>query len=313
MFLFLGALRLMRRNRYDLIHAVEEAGFIALFLQRLFRVPFVLDVDSSMTTQLAERFHWMRHFSSILEWLESRPARRALAVVPMCEDLAVRARRHSRGIVFVLKDVSLLDNATGAEEVEDLRLQYAIDGPILMYVGNLEEYQGIDLLLESFAMMSQARSDAHLLIIGGSDEHIDKYRRKAEVLRVGNLVHFTGRKPVANLSGYLKQSDLLVSPRTHGTNTPMKIYSYLDSGVPVLATRLPTHTQVVTENEAALVSPDAHEMAETMQSLLNDHAESARLSRNARDLIAKEHSLSSFRANVDALFVKIEERLAATS
>ena len=53
----------------------------------------------------------------------------------------------------------------------------------------------------------------------------------------------------------MAQADVLVSPRTKGANTPMKVYSYLDSGVAVLATRLPTHTQVMNDETALLAEP----------------------------------------------------------
>ena len=40
-----------------------------------------------------------------------------------------------------------------------------------------------------------------------------------------------------------------------GTNTPLKIYSYLRSGKPIVATNLLTHTQVLTPDIAKLVEP----------------------------------------------------------
>ena len=46
---------------------------------------------------------------------------------------------------------------------------------------------------------------------------------------------------------------MLVSPRIRGTNTPLKIYSYLRSGKPIVATDLLTHTQVLSPEVARLV------------------------------------------------------------
>ena len=45
---------------------------------------------------------------------------------------------------------------------------------------------------------------------------------------------------------------MLVSPRSSGTNTPLKIYQYLRSGRPIVATRLLTHTQVLDDDVAYL-------------------------------------------------------------
>src|ERR671923_2414006 len=48
--------RMMRRTRYDLVHAVEESAFIAAALQPFTGVPYVYDMDSSLAEQLIDRF-----------------------------------------------------------------------------------------------------------------------------------------------------------------------------------------------------------------------------------------------------------------
>ena len=50
-------------------------------------------------------------------------------------------------------------------------------------------------------------------------------------------------------------ADLLVSPRVKGENTPFKVYTFLASGRPLLATRIPTHTQLLDDDLAWLVEP----------------------------------------------------------
>lgn len=308
LFLSRDALRMMRANRYDLIHAVEEASFIALVLGRLYRVPYVFDMDSSMALQLVTQFRWLRPAGGLLHWIETLPMRQAIAVVPMCEDLASHARLCSRGIVRVLKDVSLISDAP-EDPVEDLRQDLDIAGPLVMYVGNLERYQGIDLLLESFTRLNGTHPGARLVIIGGSERDIRKYRARIRALGIEHVVHLLGRRPVAALGSYLKQADVLVSPRIQGTNTPMKVYSYLDSGVPVVATALPTHVQVMTDNEAALAPPEPAAMAAAIGRLIDDPLERRRLARNAQSLIRREHSWPSFRRHVNLLFGELEQRL----
>ena len=56
---------------------------------------------------------------------------------------------------------------------------------------------------------------------------------------------FAGERPADEIPAYLLAADVLVSPRSRGTNTPLKIYQYLRSGKPIVATRLLTHTQVL--------------------------------------------------------------------
>ena len=310
LFLMRHARRMMKQTRYDLVYAVEEAGFIARILHRSFGVPYVVDMDSSMTTQLVDKFGWLGWARGMLDRMEGWPLKKAVAVIPMCDDLADVARNYSGGYISVLRDVSLVAGADAAD-AEDLRKRYGIEAPILLYVGNLEEYQGIDLLLDCMHCLKDSGTEAVAVIIGGAEKDIDKYRDKAAAMDLGDRVVLTGPRPVAALGAYLAQGTILMSPRVHGTNTPMKIYSYLDAGVPVVATALPTHTQVMSDNEAALVATDGGEMARVVQKLLAKPDERKRLADNARALVARNHSMASFRNAANTIFDEIAGRIGA--
>ncbi len=79
---------------------------------------------------------------------------------------------------------------------------------------------------------------------------------------------FTGQQPAKEIPGFVQAADLLVSPRIRGTNTPLKIYSYLRSGKPIVATNLLTHTQVLTPEIAMLVDPKPEPFAAAMLELI---------------------------------------------
>ena len=81
---------------------------------------------------------------------------------------------------------------------------------------------------------------------------------------------FTGQQPAKEIPGFVQAADLLVSPRIRGTNTPLKIYSYLRSGKPIVATNLLTHTQVLTPEIARLVDPTPEPFAEAMLELIEN-------------------------------------------
>ncbi|MGF1542169.1 MAG: glycosyltransferase family 4 protein [Pleurocapsa sp.] len=186
--------------------------------------------------------------------------------------------------------------------MENLKSQLQINNPILMYVGNLETYQGIDLLLESFALVLQQTDKIDLVIIGGEVTDIQKYEKKATVLGIETKVHFCGAKPTNQLSQYLAQADILVSPRIKGKNTPMKIYSYLDSGKAVLATDLLTHTQVIDRHVAMLAQPNAEDFAQGMLTLINNPPLRATLALRAKQLIQDKHSYQAFSQKLNTLY-----------
>lgn len=307
LFLFFLARRLCRRNDYDVLHTIEEAGFFGWFLKARYGIPYVYDMDSVLSDQLIESRPWMAPLRRLFEAMENKVVAGACVLAPMCEALADRVEAHRNSEVVVLKDASLLqDDAAGDDEPEDLRKEIGISGPVVMYIGNLEPYQGIELLVKAFAHALET-TEGTLVIIGGKPAHIRQYRELARELGVADHVHLIGPRPVSRLAEYLRQADVLVSPRTRGNNTPMKIYSYLHSGVVLLATDLPTHTQVLNEEIAELAEPEPEPFGRALAGLLADRELRRDKGRNAAVYANREHSLESFRSSVRELYSKVAD------
>lgn len=310
-------LSLVRRQRYDMVHAIEEASFMALLVCPLLRIPFVYDMDSSMVTQLIDKYKALRFIEKPLRFMESLPMRRAKAVIPVCDALAEDVSKYRANNVFVLKDVSLLqDNPTQDDEdngqVSQLREELQLSGKIAMYIGNLEPYQGIDLMLESFALMHQQVQDTQLVIIGGSAGDVKKYQELAQKLNIAQHVHLLGPRPVAHIGAYMAQADMLISPRIQGVNTPMKVYSYLHSGVAVLATELPTHTQVMSAEIAQLAPADPQSFARAWKDLADNNERRAQLARAAHAYIEREHSYPAFKNKLHDMYAQLEREIQST-
>jgi glycosyltransferase involved in cell wall biosynthesis len=304
--------QLLRENRYDLMHAVEEAVFIAFLARQRFGLPYVYDMDSCLSQQMIDRFAWLQPARPLMERLERHAMRNSVGVVAVCPSLAERARRDAPDVlVQTIQDTSLLDETTEvAVPAEDLRASIGAEGPLVLYVGNLEPYQGIDLLVEGFAHAAGMRADAHLIIIGGTPQGVRRYQERARSLGIGERVHLLGPRPLQHLGAYLRQADVLASPRITGTNTPLKIYSYLDSGTAVLATRLATHTQVMGDDVAILVEPESKAFGEGLLRLLRDPRLRQQLAHNAREHVRAEYSREAFARKVNGFYDAVHARLA---
>ncbi|HXV49642.1 MAG TPA: glycosyltransferase, partial [Candidatus Binatia bacterium] len=112
--------------------------------------------------------------------------------------------------------------------------------------------------------------------------------------------------PVQHLHQYLSEADILVSPRLKGNNTPMKLYSYLHSGRPVLATKLPTHTQLIDNGVALLVDPKVEPFSRAMLRLIADESLRAQLGAAGRRLIEEKFTYRTFREKLNGLFDWLE-------
>ncbi|MBT3192525.1 MAG: glycosyltransferase family 4 protein [Verrucomicrobia bacterium] len=296
------AAAMAEKHAYDCIHAVEESVFMARRIGKKHGIPYIFDMDSSMPQQIADKLPIAKPILPIMRALEAGAIRSAAAIVPMCDALADAARTMGAKHIEVLRDISLLPEVPTRRPERGFREALQIQGPTLLYLGNLESYQGIDLMLESFALTGRKNPDANLVIAGGRADDIEKYREKTATLGIASRVHFLGPRPLSHMPDLFQDADILVSPRTQGANTPMKIYSYLDANRAILATDLPTHTQVLNRDVAELVPPTCEAMAEGMGTLLQQKERRERLGSQARMLAQECYSLRAFRAGVNRLY-----------
>lgn len=302
--MFFKAMGLMRKKQYSVVHAVEEAAFLALVLRFLFRVDYIYDMDSSLAMQVVEKLTFLRPLQPLFSFFEKAAVRNSCGVVAVCQalvDIAVGYAPDKR--IVRLEDISLLEDSQ--ETGESLRERYGIVGPIMLYVGNLEGYQGIDLLLDGFQLALEGGAEGNVVIIGGSPESISFYRDKARSLGIGERTFFCGPRPVDQLGAYLAQADILLSPRIQGNNTPMKLYSYLDAGKAVLATRLATHTQVLNDACSCLVEPNSESMGAGIVRLLADPGLCAGLGQMGRKIARENYSLAAFQRKLSGFYAAI--------
>ena len=300
-FLFFKTLKFMVRHRYQIIHALEETVFIALVMKWVFRVPYLYDMDSSLPQQLVETYPWLRYLTFLLNFLERLAIQNAVVVLPVCDALASIALKYRGNNVMVAHDFPLLDSSKDLGHAK-VKTELGIKNMMVMYVGNLEAYQGIEFLLESFSLALTTCEAVDLVIIGGERNDIENYKRKAIRLGIESRVHFLGPKPLEELPDYLEAADILVCPRIKGNNTPMKLYSYLWSEKPVLVTNIESHTQAVTNEVAFLADPDPKAFANGLCTLLGNEPLRSKLGTAGKKFVEERFSFENFQKKLNRVF-----------
>jgi glycosyltransferase involved in cell wall biosynthesis len=159
------------------------------------------------------------------------------------------------------------------------------------------------MLIEGFAAARKVCPQAFLLLVGGSAVQVEKYRKIAAEAGIPEAdVTFTGRVDQATAKAYMAQAAILTSPRSAGTNTPLKIYELLASGIPLLATRILSHTQVLDDEVCFMVEPTAVSMAEGLVAALSDEGRRAEVVEAARALYRDKYSRPVYEAKMRRLF-----------
>jgi glycosyltransferase involved in cell wall biosynthesis len=293
------ACRMAATARYDAVHSHEEGGAIGILLAAWLGIPHLYDMHSSLPQQLSN-FAFSRSALVRLPfaWLERLMIRRSRVVIVICPALEETVRA-----IMPTAHPQLIENAPGsADDVATPEAAAAVRAaaglgaatPVVLYTGTFEAYQGLDLLFEAMALVAAERPDARLWLAGGKPDQVARAAQQAGAAGLDGVVVFAGERPAAEIPAYLLAANVLVSPRSRGTNTPLKIYQYLRSGRPIVATRLRTHTQVLDDETAILTGATPREFAAGILAALADPAASRRIGERARTLAEEKYSYEAY-------------------
>jgi glycosyltransferase involved in cell wall biosynthesis len=266
---------LIATRRFDVVHAVEEALFFALPLARARNIPVIADVDSSLSDQLAYG-GTIRAAAALraARAVERMALRRSRLAITVCRSLTEMVAERAPALpVAQIEDCAPegSERPPDPARLEELRREWNPDGaPLAVYTGNLAAYQGIALLFDALPVLAARLPPARLLVVGGSAEEIGAARASLGARGLAHLVRFAGRQPADRMAEFMALGDVLVSPRLHGDNTPLKIYAYMASGRPIVATDAFTHTQVLDERTALLCAPSPEGLGTALATVLAD-------------------------------------------
>lgn len=317
--LCLWTIKLMILGRYDFVHAHEEAVFFCSLLKPIFRFKLIYDMHSSLPQQLSNfSFTKSKLLINTFRILEDASLRAADAVITICPDLAeyVRGRISDLEKHFLIENsifdpVKVVagcsaDRSCSENAISQVPLtQFPPDRRIVLYAGTLEPYQGIEILVHAIKLVVQKIPEALLVVVGGSPSQIVTYRSLAETLGIERDVIFTGQLPQAEAQRYSQLAEVLVSPRVKGTNTPLKIYQQLASGKPLVATRIYSHTQVLSDEVAFLVDATAEGLANGIEEALRDEAQGTLRANRAVSLYQSQYARSIYESKIDQVLSRV--------
>lgn len=305
--LYLAVARALRSERYDVLHSHEEAAFFGMRLARKHSVRHVYDMHSSLPNQLANfQAYNLGVLRELFQWFENRVLRTCDGVITICSELAEIAARQCGSTPHMMIENTADDSKVFGRTKEDVRAKLDLQNKrIVLYTGTFEPYQGLDVLLKGFARVSATYFDAHLLMVGGERAQVEHYTRAARALDLGRSVTFVGTVHPSRIPAFLEAADIIVSPRSRGKYTPLKIYNYLRARRPLVATDLFTHTQTLDSRVALLVPATDEGLASGIERLLQDRALGKRLADAAAARAERDFSDAAYISQVAGFYERV--------
>jgi glycosyltransferase involved in cell wall biosynthesis len=225
----------------------------------------------------------------------------------------VRAVKNSGGVVAITRGLKARFEEAGLDEAHihvapdgvDLdrfsglpdratartRLGLSREDNLAVYTGQLFPWKGVDTLAEAAKHLPECR----ILFVGGRERDRKRLKNKTDRFGCKDRVLFREQVPPDQIPYYLRAADLLVLPNSARYpissfyTSPLKLFEYMASDRPIVATDLPSLREVLTHEEnALLVRPDdGSALAGAMKRLLTDDALGDRLTSRALRNVAQ--------------------------
>ncbi len=289
--LLVRAWRMARTGGYDLVHTHEEAGAWGAAMRRRLGLPHLYDMHSSLPQQFRNFGRYdLAPVVRTFERLERYTLEGADGVIAICPALGDRAREvgYSGPLEIIENTLELPSPPLREGDIRDRRQELGLgSGPVVAYTGSLEHYQGLDLLLAAAELACSRHPGLRILVVGGTAEQSARLAGQARTRGLEEALVAIPAVPPRGVPLHQQLADILITTRSRGTNTPLKIYQYLRAGRPIVATRIPSHTQVLDDSSAQLVDPTPEAIAEGIEAVLAD-PERARMLAETAEEVARE-------------------------
>jgi len=184
--------------------------------------------------------------------------------------------------------LAVVPDGARVEEVADVGLRPgATGGRVVGYAGHLYPWKGPDVLLAALERLPDVRA----LMVGGLAGEPDLGRVRALADRtVPGRVEFAGQVDPPRVAALLRQADVLALPNTPGRvsaayTSPLKLFEYMASGRPMVASDLPALREVLRPDANAVLveAGDAGALAAGLARVLADAGLAARIAAQARE------------------------------
>lgn len=183
-----------------------------------------------------------------------------------------RVKKEKTMVVPDSVDLSIFDISISKEEARK-KLDLPVDRKIIGFCGRFKTLnmdKGINDILAAVKILA---GDVSFVAIGGSEEDIEFYKKKAEEIGVEGKYRFLGNVAQKELAIWQKSFDVLLMPfpwQTHFAYymSPLKMFEYMASKRPIIASDLPSEREILNEGNAVIVPPDKPESLAAAISML---------------------------------------------
>ena len=187
-------------------------------------------------------------------------------------------------------DISFFDIPQSKDESREI-LGLPYDKNIIGYVGSLETVdteKGINTLIRAFADLCSKHHNTTLLIVGGPNNLVEKYKKEALEMGISeDKIIFLGHISYKKIPMYLRAIDIAVIPLLNNqfgqTTSPIKLFEYMAAGKTIVASNLPSLREYINQDSAIMFDPsDPNDLSDKIQYIMENRDFAESLANKAR-------------------------------
>jgi len=300
--------RVVRWHRIHVIHAHNYEGLLIGYLIRLLTgVPVVYHSHNALSDELGYycRRRWPRFAAGclgrILDLLVPRRADFSIALTPeLGSFLRARGVEDSR-LAIIPPGRAPLAAPSHSDAQPD-----SFDGRfVVMYTGNLDAYQDLDVLAEGFAAFRAEVDQALLVLVTHESNWAGRIDGALKVQLQDGDARIVVAQAFAPVRRLMARADVLVCPRSSWSGFPIKLINYMGAGRPLVAAE--GSAKGVREGENGLVFPnrDTQALGLALLRLFSDPALRRRLAENARATANAGYDSNRMVSQVEAVYAAV--------
>lgn len=292
--LFCTAASEIRRFRPDLLYAhLHEGAFLGIFLKMLFRIPLLFDCQGSLTTEIIDHDFVRkgslsyRLFQRIEAFVNARTDLILTSSGPAARDLRERWGIPTEKVRPLMDGVDTEEFRPFEDEKVRGELNLPAGVPVAVFLGVLNRYQGIDILLEVVKIIRDRGVPLHFLIMGFPHQ---QYQQRAVTEGLSDRITFTGRIDYRDAARLLSAGDVALSPKVSLSEANGKLFNYMACGIPVLAFDTPINREILGDTGVYARFADAADFAARLEDLVKQAGLRRELAEKVREKAVEEHS-----------------------
>ena len=308
-YIFFSALIILlkRKRSFDVIYRRHNLLNSEYFIAKLFRIPFVKEVNGLIADEL-KLIKWGDRFSlwvvNCIERFNMTKADKIIAVTSNIKEILQSEYGIKTDTITVIQNGANTDLFKPMDITQvrnDLNLSQ--DGDYICFVGSLVQWQGMEYIIKSMPLILSKCPQAQLLIVGDGQMK-QELMNLCRQIGVFDKTTFVGMVSYNRVPLYMNAGDVCVSCKTglRSGYSPLKLCEYMACGKPVVASRA-SGLEILEDSQGGiLVEPEnTAEIATAITRLLQDVDLRRKMGENGRKYVVENQSWESVARRVSAV------------